>query len=67
MGLHWLTPYSPAFNPTEGAWKAAGKMATHSRFYPTVQARDSALQWTFDQFEHTPAWIDGHVARFRRP
>ena len=63
--LHRLPPYSPEFNPTEGVWKTTRKMATHNRFYPTVQDRDAALRQTFDQFQLTPGLIDNQVARFR--
>ena len=42
-------------------------MATHNRFYPTVQDRDSALRQTFDQFQMTPGLIENQVARFRSP
>jgi hypothetical protein len=65
--LHRLPPYSPEFNPTEGVWKTTRKMATHNRFYPTVQDRDAALRQTFDQFQLTPELIDNQVARFRSP
>lgn len=67
LELHRLPPYSPEFNPTEGVWKTTRKMATHNRFYPTVQDRDSALRQTFDQFQLTPELIDNQVARFRSP
>ncbi len=42
-------------------------MATHNRFYPTVQDRDSALRQTFDPFQTTPGLIENQVARFRSP
>lgn len=63
--LHRLPPYSPEFNPTEGVWKTTRKMATHNRFYPTVQARDHALRQTFDEFQRSPELIDNQVARYR--
>ena len=62
-----LLPYSPEFNPTEGVWKTTRKIATHNRFYPTPQARDSALRETFDLFQRSPKLIDNQVARFRDP
>jgi transposase len=65
--LHRLPPYSPELNPTEGVWKTTRKMATHNRFYPTVQDRDGALRETFDQFQLTPEFIDNQIARFRSP
>ena len=65
--LHRLPPYSPEFNPTEGVWKTTRKIATHNRFYPTPQARDSALRETFDLFQRSPKLIDNQVARFRDP
>ena len=41
------------------------KLATHNHFYPTVEARDSALTEVFEQFRAEPKLIAGHVARFR--
>lgn len=65
--LHRLPPYSPEFNPTEGVWKTTRKLATHNRFYATVQERDCALKQTFGQFQQTPELISNQVARFRDP
>lgn len=67
LELHRLPPYSPEFNPTEGVWKTTRKMATHNRFYPTLQDRDTALRQTFGEFHRTPGLIDNQVARFRSP
>jgi transposase len=63
--LHRLPPYSPELNPIEGVWKTTRRMATHNRFYATVDERDAALTRTFDRFREAPALIAGHVARFR--
>jgi transposase len=65
IALHRLPPYSPEFNPTEGVWKTTRRMATHNRFYATVEERDAALTRTFDAFNARPKLIAGHVARFR--
>jgi transposase len=62
--LHRLPPYSPEFNPTEGVWKATRRMATHNRFYASVDERDAALTSTFERFRKEPGLIVGHVARF---
>lgn len=63
--LHRLPPYSPEFNPTEGVWKATRKLATHNRFYRTVEARDAALVETFTLFQQQPSRIAPQVERFR--
>jgi len=63
--IHRLPPYSPEFNPTEGVWKATRKMATHNRFYRTVEERDGALTATFEKFRSCPELISPQVARFR--
>jgi transposase len=63
--LHRLPPYSPEFNPTEGVWKATRKMATHNRFYATVDDRDAALTATFEAFRAAPRLVSPQVARFR--
>lgn len=63
--LHRLPPYSPEFNPTEGVWKATRKLATHNRFYHTVEERDAALTGTFESFQRQPALIANQVRRFQ--
>jgi transposase len=63
--LHRLPPYSPQFNPTEGVWKTTRRMATHNRFYASVQERDGALTTTFEAFRTAPRLISAQVARFR--
>lgn len=63
--LFRLPPYSPEFNPVEGCWKATRRLATHNRYYPTVEARDAALKEAFASFETDPAKVDGYVRRYR--
>lgn len=63
--LHRLPPYSPEFNPVEGCWKATRRLATHNRFYNTVEERDASLMAAFKSFQDEPARIDGHVRRYR--
>jgi transposase len=62
--LFRLPPYSPNFNPTEGAWKQTKKLTTHNRFFHTTLERDAALVLTFEAFKSTPSLLAGHVARF---
>jgi transposase len=62
--LHRLPPYSPNFNPIEGAWKETKKRTTHNRFFRTVEERDAALRGTFATFRTQPALLAGHAARF---
>jgi transposase len=62
--LFRLPPYSPNFNPIEGAWKETKKLTTHNRFFHTTAERDAALVSTFETFGAQPDLIAGHVARF---
>jgi transposase len=62
--LFRLPPYSPNFNPTEGAWKQTKKLTTHNRFFHTTEERDAALVHTFETFKSNPSLLAGHVARF---
>jgi len=62
--LFRLPPYSPEFNPTEGAWKETKKRTTHNRFFRTVEERDAALVSTFESFRADPGLLAGHVERF---
>jgi transposase len=71
LGLHHhrielsrLPPYSPNYNPTEGAWKETKKRTTHNRFFHTVDERDDALVATFSEFESNPSLLAGHMERF---
>ena len=71
LGRNWhrielfrLPPYSPNYNPTEGAWKETKKRTTHNRFFRTTDERDAALIRTFTAFQSDPALLAGHVARF---
>jgi adenine deaminase len=40
-------------------------LATHNRFYNTVEERDASLMAAFKSFQDEPARIDGHVRRYR--
>ena len=62
--LSRLPPYSPNYNPTEGAWKETKKRTTHNRFFRTTEERDTALVGTFTAFQSDPGLLAGHVARF---
>jgi transposase len=62
--LFRLPPYSPNYNPTEGAWKETKKRTTHNRFFHTTHERDAALVATFNAFQRDPSLLAGHLARF---
>ena len=62
--LFRLPPYSPNYNPIEGAWKETKKRTTHNRFFHTTQERDAALRATFEVFKAEPQLLAGHVKRF---
>jgi transposase len=63
--LHRLPPYSPEFMPVEGLWKATRRLATHNKFYPTVEERNAALRRTFQRFQRRPDLIIPQIARFQ--
>jgi len=63
--LHRLPPYSPEFMPVEGLWKATRRLATHNKFYPTVEKRNAALRRTFQSFQRRPDLIVPQIARFQ--
>lgn len=63
--LHRLPPYSPEFMSVEGIWKTTRKLATHNKFYSTVDERNSTLRRTFRKFQRHPELIAPQVARFR--
>lgn len=62
--LHRLPPYSPEYNPIEGAWKQTKKRTTHNRFFHTTEERDAALTATFEEFDAHPSLLAGQVRRF---
>ena len=64
LELFRLPPYSPEFNPIEGAWKETKKRTTHNRFFRTTDERDAALASTFKAFKRDRHSLAGHVARF---
>lgn len=64
--LHRLPGYSPEFMPVEGIWKLTRKLATHNRFYASIEERDTVLRRTFRKFQRRPALIEPQLARFRR-
>jgi transposase len=64
IALFRLPPYSPNYNPTEGAWKVTKKLTTHNRFFHTPADRDEALVATFNAFRLDPRLLAGYVARF---
>ena len=63
--LHRLPGYSPEFMPVEGIWKLTRKLATHNRFYASIEERDTALRRTFKKFQRRSALIEPQLARFR--
>jgi transposase len=53
LTLLYLPPYSPQFNPIERVWKLARRLATHNRYFATL---DELLATACEQLE-----------RWRRP
>ena len=50
--LEFLPPYSPDLNPVERVWKLTRRLATHNRYFPTLEDIITAVERTFDQWHH---------------
>jgi transposase len=48
--LLFLPPYSPQLAPVERVWKLARRMATHTRFFATVDDVLNAVSTCFDRW-----------------
>jgi transposase len=53
LTLLFLPPYSPQLAPIERVWKLARRLATHNRFFATLDAVLTAVSTCFDCCEHT--------------
>lgn len=50
--LLFLPPYSPQRAPIERVWKLARRLATHNRFFATLDAVLTAVSTCFDRWRH---------------
>ena len=50
LTLLFLPPYSPQLAPIERVWKLARRMATHNRFFGTLDAVLTAVSTCFDRW-----------------
>ena len=50
LALLFLPPYSPQLAPIERVWKLARRMATHNRFFATLDAVLTAVSTCFDRW-----------------
>ena len=50
LSLLFLPPYSPQLAPIERVWKLARRMATHNRFFSTLDELLSAVEQCFDRW-----------------
>ena len=48
--LEFLPPYSPDMNPVERVWKLTRRLATHNRYFPTLEDIITSVEGTFDQW-----------------
>lgn len=48
LTLLFLPPYSPELNPIERVWKLARRLATHNRYFPTLDDILSAVRERFE-------------------
>jgi len=51
LTLLFLPPYSPQLAPIERVWKLARRMATHNRFFTTLDAVLIAISTCFDRWK----------------
>jgi transposase len=51
--LEFLPPYSPDLNPVERVWKLTRRLATHNRYFPTIEDVVDAVEQTFDQWRRS--------------
>jgi transposase len=52
LTLLFLPPYSPQLAPIERVWKLARRMATHNRFFATLDEGLTAVSTCFDRWRH---------------
>lgn len=62
--LHYLPPYSPEFNGQERVWKMTRKMATHNRYFPTIESLHRTLFKRFNRFQGNPKSLRNIMAQF---
>jgi transposase len=48
--LEFLPPYSPDLNPIERVWKLTRRIATHNRYFPSIEDVTTAVENTFYQW-----------------
>ncbi len=51
LTLLFLPPYSPQLAPIERVWKLARRMATHNRFFATLDELLAAVEICFDRWQ----------------
>ena len=49
--LLFLPPYSPQLAPIERVWKLARRVATHNRYFPSLEELQAAVETCFDQWQ----------------
>ena len=50
LELLFLPPYSPQLAPIERVWKLTRRLATHNRYFGSLQALTTAVHRCFDQW-----------------
>lgn len=46
--LLFMPPYSPELNPVERVWKLTRRLATHNRYFPTLDSVPAAVESVFE-------------------
>jgi transposase len=55
--LLFLPPYSPEMNPIERLWKLCPRLATHNRYFPTLESIFIAVEHVFNQWRYGDSTI----------
>jgi len=55
LTLLYLPPYSPKLNPIERVWKLARRLATHNRYFATLDELVTAVSEQFDRWRRPNA------------
>lgn len=61
--LHFLPPYSPEFNPIEILWRQTKRIATHNRYFATLNDLHRKLFRRFNRYQGNPASLRGLVRK----
>lgn len=62
--FHFLPGYSPDLNPAEEVWHNTKAVATHNRYFPTLNVLRKAILRRFNRYQGNPNALRGVVRRY---